>query len=119
MSGIFLLTSAAQFALHLIGRLQRITSAEPFYESSEFHQVRHPQKRPLLAHHDLRIRGHKVRPLRGNRANGLTINLQQKPPAVAVVPLAQARELLSAEGMERMGHPHKARRCEGSICILD
>ena len=117
--GIFTLTPAAQFALRAIGRLQRITSAEPLDQSSEFHQVRHPEERSPLAHDDLRVLGNKVRPLRGNRANGLIINLQQKPPAIAVVPFAQAGELLSAEGMERMSYPHKARRCEGSICILN
>jgi hypothetical protein len=117
--GIFAITHAAQFALRPIGRLQRITSAEPLDQSSEFHQVRHPEERSPLAHDDLRVLGNKVRPLRGNRANGLIINLQQKPPAIAVVPFTQAGELLSAEGMERMSYPHKARRCEGSICILD
>ncbi len=117
--GIFTITPAAQFALRPIGRLQRITSAEPLDHSSEFHQVRHPEERSPLAHDDLRVLGNKVRPLRGNRANGLIINLQQKPPAIAVVPFTQAGELLSAEGMERMSYPHKTRRCEGSICILD
>ena len=117
--GIFTITHAAQFSLHPIGRLQRITSAEPLNQSSEFHQVRHPEERSPLAHDDLRVLGNNVRPLRGNRANGLIINLQQKPPAIAVVPFAQAGELLSAEGMERMSYPHKARRCKGSICILD
>jgi hypothetical protein len=117
--GIFAITPAAQFALRPMGRLQRITSAEPLDQSSEFHQVRHPEERSPLTHDDLRVLGNKVRPLRGNRANGLIINLQQKPPAIAVVPFTQAGELLSAEGMERMSYPHKARRCEGSICILD
>jgi len=117
--GILTLTPAAQFALRPIGRLQRITSAEPLDQSNEFHQVRHPEDRSPLAHDDLRVLGNKVRSLRGNRANGLIINLQQKPPAIAVVPFTQAGELLSAEGMERMSYPHKARRCEGSICILD
>ena len=38
---------------------------------------------------------------------------------MAVMPLAHAGELLSPMWMERMSDPHKARRCEGSICILD
>ncbi len=112
VSGIFAITYAAQFALRPIGPLQRVTSAEPFYQSSEFHQVRDPEERPLLAHDDLRILGKKVRPLWGNRANGLIINLQQKTPAIAAIPIAHPVELLSAQGMKRMSHPHKVRRCE-------
>jgi hypothetical protein len=119
ISGIFAITHAAQFALRLIGRFQRITSAEPFYQSSEFQQVRHPKERSPLAHDDLRILGNKVRPLWGNRANDLIVNLQQKPPAIAVIPLTHTGELSSTEGMERMSHPHKTRGCEGSSCIQD
>ncbi len=93
--------------------------AEPCYQPSEFYQVRQPEECSPLAHDDLRIRGNKVRPLRGNRAHDLIFNLQQKPSAVAVIPLAHTDELSSAEGMERMSHPHKVRRCEGRICIQD
>ncbi len=118
-SGIVTITDAAQFALRPIRRLPRITSAELFHQSSEFHQVRHPEERSLPAHDELRILGKKVRPLGRNRANGLVIHLQQKTPARAVIPLAHAGELLPAEGMERMSHSHKARRCEGSVCIQD
>lgn len=117
--GIVTITLAAQFALRPIGRLPRILSAEPLDQSSELHQVRHPEERSPLAQDDLRVLGNKVRPLRGNRAKGLIITLQQKPPAIAVVPFPQAGELPSAEGMERMSYPHKVRRCEGSICIPD
>jgi hypothetical protein len=117
--GIFIITHAAQFTLRLIGHLPRIPPAEPFYQSSECHQVRHPEKRSPLAHDDLRILGTKVRPLWGNRANDLIINLQQKPPAIAVIPLTHTGELSSTEGMERMSHPHKTRGCEGSSCIQD
>jgi len=93
--------------------------AEPFHQPSEFHQVRQPEQCSPLAHDDLRIRGNKVRPLRGDRANDLIINLQQKPSAVAVIPLAHPGELLSTQRMKRMSYPHKARRCERSVCILD
>jgi hypothetical protein len=109
--GIIAITHAAQFALRPIGRLQRTTSTEPF------HQVRHPDERSPLAHDDLGILGPTVRPLWGNGANGLIINLQQQTPAIAGVPLAHAGELLTAQGMKRMSHPHKVRRCEGNICI--
>ena len=118
-SGIFIITHAAQSALRPIGRLQRTTSTDPFYQPSELHQVRYPEKRSLLAQDELRIRGKKIRPLRGNRANGLVIDLKQKAPAIPVVPIAQPGELLSAEGMERMSHPHKPRGSDGRICIRD
>jgi hypothetical protein len=75
VSGIFTITYAAQFALRAIRRLPRMTAAEPFDQASEFHQVRHPEERTLPAHDDLGIRGRKIRPLWGNRANGLIINL--------------------------------------------
>ena len=73
----------------------------------------------MLAHYDLRIRGNEIRPLWRYRANALIINLQQQPGAIAVKPLAHTGELLSAEWMERMRDPHKARRCKRSICILN
>lgn len=116
-SGIFVVTHAAQFALRPIGCLPRTTSAEPFYQPSEFHQVRHPEKRSPLAQDELRIRDGNVRPLWWDRATGLVIDLQQKTHAIAVVPSTQAGELLSAKGMERMSHPHKVRRYERKMCI--
>lgn len=43
VGGIFIFTHAAQFALHVIWSLHRIMPAEPFYQPSEFHQVRQPE----------------------------------------------------------------------------
>lgn len=75
--GIFLLTDAAEFALHLICSLPRLTSPEPFYQTGQLHQVRHAEKRALLVadQDDLRIREHEVRPRRGHGADGLVIHL--------------------------------------------
>jgi hypothetical protein len=43
-----------------------------------------------------------------NGANGFTIDLQQQGHSIAVLPLAQARQLPPAERMERMRDTHKA-----------
>ena len=58
-----------------MSRLQRIASAESFYQSSELHQIREAEEGSPLAHDDLWIRGNEVRPLRGYRANSALINL--------------------------------------------
>jgi hypothetical protein len=119
VSGIIAITHAAQFALRSIGRLQRTTSTEPFYQPSEFHQVRHPENCSPLAQNELWILGGNVRPLWGDCATGLVIDSQQKTHAMAVVPSTQAEEFLSAKGMEGMSHLHKVRRYERKICIPD
>jgi hypothetical protein len=119
VSGIINITYAAQFALRSIGRLQRTASTEPFYQPSQFHQVRHPENRSPLAQDEFRILGGNVRPLWRDRATGLVIDLQQKTHAIAVVPSTQAEEFLSAKGMEGMSHLHKVRRYERKICIPD
>lgn len=61
------------------------------------------------AENDLRVGRHSVRPLRRHRAHPLVVNAQQKARAVAVVPLANADELLSLERVEGMGYAHKPR----------
>ena len=57
------------------------------------------------------IRAHKISPLRRNRPNRAVVHLQQEALAVTVVSLADARELLSAQRVERMRDPHKLQRC--------
>ena len=117
--GVFSLTLAAEFTLHTICLLQRITSAQLIYQPCEFQQIRHAEERTLRADDDLRIRSHEIRPLRWNRADGRLIDLQQESSARPVVPLAHARELLAAERMEWVRDAHKARRCDCNTCILD
>jgi hypothetical protein len=95
------------------------TPAEPLHQSREFHQVRHAEERALLAHDHLRIWRNEVCPLRRNGADALAIDLQEQASSRAVVPLAHANQLLSAQGVKRMRDAHKARRCDRSICILD
>jgi hypothetical protein len=86
-------------------------------EASQLEEVREPQERAPVAHHDLRIRGDHVRPLRWHGANSGRIDLQQKPFAIAVEAFAHASELLPTERMERVGHPHKALDCARNVCI--
>jgi hypothetical protein len=117
--GVFAFTAAAQFALHLIGRLHRIASAEPIDQSSELHKVRNAEERALLAHDHLRIRGNEVGPLRRNGADGLPIDPQQNASSVAGIALAYANEILSTQGVKRMRDAYKARRWNRNICILD
>jgi len=113
------LTHAAEFALHLICLLRRITATQLLDQPGEFQQIRHAKERPLRADDNLRIRRYQIRPLRWNSANGRLIDLQQKSSARPVVPLAHARELLAAERMEWVRDAHKTRRCACNTCILD
>ena len=50
---------------------------ETRHQSSKFHQVGDAQERTPLAHDHLRIGSGEVRPLRGNGADSLVIDLQQ------------------------------------------
>ena len=97
----------------------RVTPVEADHEAGQFHEVRDAQERAPLAHDDLRIRGDQVCPLGRHRANGLVIDLKQQPFAVAVVALAHAGQLLSAERMERVRYAYKAWRSGGNVCIPD
>jgi hypothetical protein len=117
--GIFPLTPAAEFPLHTISRLHRLPSTQPLDQPHEFQQIYYAKERSLRADDALRVRRHKIRPLRGNRADGRLIDLQQKSSARPVVPLAHARELLAAERMEWVRDAHKTRRCACNTCILD
>ena len=88
------------------------------------HQVRKSQKvsktqkRSPAAELDLRIGRHHVRPLRKHGADIFIIHTQQQSLPVPVIPLAHARELPSAERVERVRHAHKTRYCGGRACIL-
>ena len=119
MRGVISFTSAAEFTLHTFCLLHRLTSAKLFDQPGEFQQVRHAEERPLLADDELRVRHHEIRPLRRNRRDGRFIDLQQEPSARPVVPLAHARELLAAEGMEWVRDAYKTRRCDRSARTLD
>ena len=88
--GTFVFTCAAELALHLIGHLPRLASAQSSQEAGEIHQVRNSEKGAPSAEDDLRVRVNAVRPMRGNRVNAPIITLQQKSRAVAVIPLAHA-----------------------------
>ena len=118
--GVFPFTYAAQFPLHgIFSSPAQIPLAEPVYQASEFQQVHHAEWRTVSTHGDLRINSDDVSPLRRNGANGFIIDLQQQGDSIAVVPLAYAGQLPSAERMKRMRDAHKARGCDRSICILN
>ena len=119
MGGVFSLTPAAEFSLHPIRLLHRLPSAQLLDQPYEFQQIRHAKERSLRTDDDFRVRCHEIRPLRGNRANGRLINLQQEPSARPGVPLAHACELSAAERMEGVRDVHKTRRCAGNTCILE
>jgi hypothetical protein len=111
-SVIFIFTHAAQFALHLTGRLLRTALGQAGHESLQLQQVCDPKQRTLPAHDNFRIRGYEVRPLRGDGAKGCIIDLQQKPLAVSVKSLAYADEGLAREWMERVRYPYKTLRSD-------
>ena len=117
--GVFSLTHAAEFPLHLICLLHRITATQLLDQPGEFQQIRHAKERPLRADDNLRIGRYQIRPLRWNSANGRLIDLQQEPSARPGVPLAHTRELLAAERMEGVRDAHKVRHCTCNPCILD
>jgi hypothetical protein len=86
-----------------------VPPAQTLDQSSELHEIRYAEERALLAYDDLGIGDNEIGPLRGHRAHGLVIDLEQKTPSKAVNPLAHAGELPPAEGVERVSDPHKAR----------
>ena len=106
--GVFSLTLAAEFALHIIRHLQRTKSAELIYESNKFHQIPDAEERTVPAYDDFWVRSNQVRPLRRNRTYGFVIDPQQEAFSIAVVPLAHAGELFSAEWMEWVRDTYKA-----------
>ena len=77
-----------------------LPAAQTAQKPLQFQQVPEAEQRPSPAEDDIRVRGHKVRPLRGDRADRHLVNLQQESPAVTVIPLAHANKRLPAEGMD-------------------
>ena len=102
-----------------MGRLPRIAPLQATQKPLKPQQVSDADECVSLADNDLRVRGDEVRPLQGNRANRLLVNLQQESPAVTVIPFAHANERLPAEWMKRMRHTYKTRRSARKVCILD
>jgi hypothetical protein len=88
---------------HEVGELQKICDAD---------------ERSGLADDDIWVGRDDVRPLPRHRAHAFFVGAQQKPRAIAIVPLAYADELSPAERVKRVRHPHKTRRCTGRACNL-
>ena len=94
-------------------------AAELIEEIPECQQIRETEEGPPLTDDEFRIRDREIRPLRWHRADGGSIDSQQKTSASAVAPLADARQRPPTERVERMRDPHKTLRGERNICILD
>ena len=92
--------------------LRLIAPAQPSHKAGEFQQIAHAEQRPLSAHDDFGIGRYNIRPLRRNRANRPIIEFEQQPHPKAVVSLAYASQLPSAERMKRMRHAHKTCGCD-------
>ena len=109
--GVFSLTDAAQFTLHISRLPQRSALDHLVHKSSEFEQIRYAEQRTLLAEDDLRVGGGQIRPLQRNGANRDLIDPEQEPSSVTVVSLAHASQLFAAKRMERVRDAHKAHPC--------
>lgn len=94
-------------------------STELIDQSCQFQQIRHAEERTVMAENDLRVRGHKIRPLRRNRAESPILSLQQQTPSLSVASLADVSERPPMEGMKRMRNADKTCRCGRRTCILD
>lgn len=93
--------------------------AELIYQAFEFQQIRHSEKRTILAYDDLRVGSNEIRPLRRNRADRDIIDPEQETSSITVVSFPDASEFSAAERMERMRDAHKAHCCDRSTCTLD
>jgi hypothetical protein len=82
---------------------------EPRHETSQLHQIGQAKQQATPADDDLWIGCDDVGPGPRHRADVIIVDSQQEPRPVAVVSLADAFELLSAERVKRVGHAHKAR----------
>lgn len=108
MCGIFCFTRAGPTLLSdesrdEVGKLQKICDAN---------------ERTALADDDLWVGRDDVRPLPRHRAHAFTVDAQQEPRAVPVVPLADADELSPAERVKRVRHAYKTCRRVGRACNL-
>jgi hypothetical protein len=82
---------------------------EARHQVGKLQEIGNPNKRATLADDGLWIGCDDVGPLPRHRANVILVDAQEEPRPVPVIPLADADELPSAKGMERVGHAHKAR----------
>jgi len=73
--------------------LRRRLAGKAIHQIDQFHQVGDPQKRSPIAHDDVRIRAHKISPLRGNRPHSAIVSLQQKTFAMPIVSPADTWQL--------------------------
>ena len=79
------------------------------HQVGELQQIGHAIQRAPPAKDKLGVSRHDVGPLRWHRADVVAVDTEQQPRPVAIVPLADAGELQSAERVKRVGDAHKAR----------
>jgi hypothetical protein len=87
------------------------------HQAGELQQVLDSKQGAPSPHHDFRIRGDQVGPLRRYGANGPVVDAQQQPLAGSVVTFADADERTIGERMEGMGYADKLRRSGRKVCI--
>ena len=66
LCGIFTLTNAAEFTLHLVAVSPVLLSGKTGQKACKLQQLRDAKERALLAHHHLGVRRDNVGPLRRN-----------------------------------------------------
>jgi len=86
------------------------------HQAGELEQIGDTEQPPALPDDDLGLGADDVGPLPWHRAELTVVDAQQQPRPVPDVPLADADEPLSAQGMERVGHAHKMRARVRSGC---
>jgi hypothetical protein len=89
---------------------------EARHQAGKLQEIGYPEHPAAPADDDLWIGCDDVGPLPRHRADVVVVDAQQEPRSVPIVPLADADELPSAEGVERVGYAHKARACVRRAC---
>jgi len=109
--------TCGKITLTLLWSFRAPLRAKTRHQTGEVHQVREPEECAASSHDHFKIRGDKVSPLRGNRANRSVVDAQQKPLAGPVIPFADAGKQTASEWVERMGYADKLHRSSGKVCI--
>ncbi len=97
-------------------RLPALLFDEAHHQVGELEEISGQKRRATVADHDLWIRGDDVGPLPRHRADAIVVDAQQEPRPVPVAALADADELPSAQGVERVDHAHKTRARARRAC---
>jgi hypothetical protein len=88
------------------------------HKTGELQHIHKAKQRPTAIHNDLRMRENDVCRLRRHRANRGIIDPQQESLAIAVVPFADADQLLPTQRVERMRDADKLRLSAGRVSMV-